>query len=94
MRLIDLLQKLSPDTLVGIWNIDDERAKCPTPQSYQKVGNIQWSKIRDIVYFEVLVINVIEKNSGLFIRVYNKEQLRKSRDNCDLADAIKRNWRC
>lgn len=90
MRLIDLLQKLAPDTLVGIWNIDDKRDKCPTPQTYQKVKNIQWGKIRDIVDYEVLAINVNEKNNGLFVRVYDKERLKMSLANSDLAQKIKR----
>lgn len=89
MKLIDLLQALASDTLVGIWNIDDKRAKCPTPQAYQKAGNIQWRKIRDIVYLEVLAICVVEKNNGLFIRVYDKERLTKSLNNYDLARKIK-----
>ena len=75
MTLLDLLQKLSPDTLIGIWNIDDKRAKCPTPQTYQKAGNIQWNKIRNIIGYEVMAICVNEKNGGLFVRVYNKARL-------------------
>lgn len=90
MRLLDLLQKLAPDTLVGIWNIDDKRDKCPTPQTYQKVKNIPWGKIREIVEYEVFAINVNEKNNGLFIRVYDKERLKMSVANSDLAQKIKK----
>ena len=89
MKLMDLLQTLASDTLVGIWNIDDKRAKCPTPQSYQKVGNIPWSKIHNIVDFEVMSICVVEKNAGLLIRVYSEERLDRSLNNYDLARKIK-----
>ena len=89
MRLIDLLQKISKDTLVGIWNIDDKRSKCPTPQTYQKAGNIPIGKIRNIVDYEILAINVNEKNSGLLIRVYDKERLKMSMNNSDLAEKVK-----
>lgn len=89
MKLIDLLQALASDTLVGIWNIDDKRAKCPTPQAYQKAGNIPWRKIHNIVYFDVMSICVVEKNGGLLIRVYSKERLNRSLDNYDLARKIK-----
>ena len=88
MTLLDLLQKLSPDTLIGIWNIDDKRAKCPTPQTYQKAGNIQWNKIRNIIGYEVMAICVNEKNGGLFVRVYNKARLDISITNSDLAQKI------
>lgn len=90
MKLLDLLEKLPPDTLVGLWNIDDKRDKCPTPQQYQKAGNIQWRKIRDIIDYEVLAICVNEKNNGLFVRVYDKERLEMSIANSDLAQKIKR----
>ena len=89
MRLTDLLQKLAPDTLIGIWNIDDKREKCPTPQTYQKVKNIQWGKIRNIVDYEVLSICVNDRNNGLFVRVHNKERLEQSLNNSDLARKIK-----
>lgn len=89
MKLLDLLQKLAPDTLVGIWNIDDKHEKCPTPQTYQKVKNIQWGKIRNIIEYEVLAICVNEKNGGLFIRVYDKERLKMSLRNHDLAQKLK-----
>lgn len=89
MTLLDLLQKLSPDTLVGIWNIDDKREKCPTPQTYQKVKNIPWSKIQNIVKYEVLVICVNEKNNGLFIRVYDKKRLEMRLANSDLARQLR-----
>lgn len=89
MKLIDLLQSLASDTLIGIWNIDDKREKCPTPQTYKKVQNIQWGKIRNIVDYDVLVICVNEKNNGLFVRVYDKKRLEQSLNNYDLARKIK-----
>lgn len=89
MQLIDLLEKLAPNTLIGIWNIDDKREKCPTPQTYQKVQNIPWGKIRNVFDYEVLSICVNEKGNGLFVRVHNKERLEQSLNNYDLARKIK-----
>lgn len=89
VTLLDLLEKLSRDTLVGIWNIDDKHGKCPTPQTYQKAENIPWGKIRNIVGFEVMGIYPIEKNGGLLIKVYDKERLTKSMAGYNLAKKIK-----
>lgn len=92
MRLIEILQKLSRDTLVGIWNIDSNSRRndrCPTPQTYQKVCNIQLKKIINIIDYEVFSINVNEKNNGLLIRVYDKDRLNMSINNSDLANKIK-----
>ncbi len=77
MSLCDLLQKLSFDTLVGIWNIDDKRAKRPTPQTYQKVRNLPWSKIGRIINYEVMAICVNSDSGGLFVRVYDKDRLNR-----------------
>lgn len=88
MRLIDLLGKLGYNTLVGIWNIDDAKAKQPTHQTYQKVGNIPWKKIRGIINFEVMCIIPVKENGGLLIKVHDKDRLRKSMDNYDLAEKI------
>lgn len=75
MTLIDLLQVLSNDITVGIWNIDDKRAKQPTPQAYQKVGNIPLRKISNILYYEVLYINVIEKNGAYLLGYITRNAL-------------------
>ena len=89
MKLIDLLKNVSSDTLIGIWNIDNKREKCPTPQTYQKACNIPWDKIKNIVDYEILHINVNDKNSGLLVRIYDKERLQRSINNSDLAKKIK-----
>lgn len=88
MKLVDLLQVLSLDTLVGIWNIDDKRSKCPTPQTYQKVGNIPFSKIRNIIMYDVMNVCAAE-NGGLLIRVYDRDRLKRSLDSMELAKHLK-----
>lgn len=93
MRLIDVLQKLAADTPVGIWNIDDKRDKCPTPQTYQLVKNIPFGKIANIIDYEILIINVNKKNNGLLIRVYNKKRMEMSINNLDLAQKIGESWK-
>lgn len=55
----------------------------------QKVKNIQWGKIRNIVNYEVLAIYVNEKNNGLFVRVHDKKRLEMSICNHDLSRKIK-----
>ena len=89
MKLIELLHVLSGETLVGIWNIDDKRSKCPTPQTYQKVKNIPFSKISNIYLYEVMNVCVVEENGGLLIRIYDKERLNRSLNNMELAKYIK-----
>lgn len=89
MTLKDLLKTLTPDTLVGIYNVDDGSAKMPTTQTYQKVKNIPWCKLRHIIDFEVMAVCVVEKNNGLFIRVHDKGRLEKSLNNWDLAEKIR-----
>ena len=89
MRLIELLQKLSRETIVGIWDIDDKHSKCPTPQTYQKVNNIPFGKIKNIVDYDVFAICVNEKNNGILIRVHDNERLKMSIKNSDLAQKIK-----
>ena len=80
---------MSEYTLIGIWNIDDKTEKYPTLQTYQKARNIPWSKIRNIVDYEILCINVNDKNGGLLVRIYDKERLQRSINNSDLAKKIK-----
>lgn len=89
MQLSELLQCLSFDTRVGIWNIDDPREKQPTPQTYQKAGNVPWSKLRNIIDYEVLGVCPVERVNGLLIKVYSKERLMRSLNNSDLAKKIR-----
>lgn len=90
VKLGELLQKISENVPVGIWNIDDKNAKCPTPQTYQKIKNIPWVKIRDIIDLDVLAICVNDVNNGVFIRVHNKKRLENRLNNWDLAEKIKK----
>ena len=90
VKLGELLQKISADVPVGIWNIDDKNAKCPTPQTYQKIKNITWVKIRDIIDLDVFAICVNDANNGLFIRVHDKKRLENSLNNWDLEKKIKK----
>lgn len=87
MTLNEILQKLPFESSVGIWNIDNKRAKCPTPQTYQKVKNITWRKLRNIIDYEVLVICPNEK--GLLIKVYDKTRLEESLSEHNIARIIK-----
>lgn len=88
MKLIELLSVLSLEMPVGIWNIDDKRAKCPTPQTYQKVRNIPFEKIRNIAEYDVLNACLAENGGGLLIRVHDKSRLEMSLQNSDLARKI------
>ena len=89
MKLSELLETLSYDQLIGIWNIDNKREKQPQPQNYSKVGNLPYRKIRNVLDYEILAINVVGKNGGLLVRVYDRERLRRSLDHHDLAREIK-----
>lgn len=88
MKLIDLLEVVSEDTYIGIWNIDKKGYNCPTRQHYQKAKNLPWEKIGNIVYLEVMYVNVVD--NGLLIRIYDKESLENKTLSTDIAIAIKR----
>lgn len=88
MKLFELLKSLSSETLIGVWNIDDKKSKCPLHQQYQKVGNIKWEKIRNIFDYDVFGICVNKENSGLLVRVHRKDRVNQSLYNYDLARKI------
>lgn len=88
MKLIELLKTIPLDTLIGLWETDDKRSCCPTPQQYQKVGNIPWNKLQNLSDLDVFGVIVNGKNSGLLIKLYDKERLKQSLNNWDLANKI------
>lgn len=90
MKLHELLEVLPYDQRIGIWDVDNKRASQPKPQSYTKVGNLPYRKIRNVVNYDVMGICIVEQNKGLLVRVYNKERLEKSLDHHDLARKIKK----
>lgn len=61
MKLCELLKVLPLDTLVGIWNIDSKHERCPTPQTYQKIKNLTWKKLRNVIDYDVLGAAVMRK---------------------------------
>lgn len=89
MKLNELLSVLSYEQLVGIWNTDDKRKRQPTPQTYCKVKNLTYDKIRNILDYDILGVNVCKSNGGLLIRVFDRERLYRSVNNIDLARKIK-----
>lgn len=90
MKLGELLQKISENTPVVIFNLDDKTAVYPKTQSYQMAGNLKWSKIRNMIDMDVLNICVNDANNGLLIRVHDKKRLENSLNNWDLAEKIKK----
>lgn len=88
MKLIELLEVLSLETPIGIWNIDNKQEKCPRPQAYTKAKNIPFEKLRKLYDMDVMGV-CVDKAGGLMIRVYNKERLARSLAHYDLARKIK-----
>ena len=88
MKLIELLEVLSLETPIGIWNIDSKQEKCPLPQAYTKAKNIPFKKLRNLYDIDVMGVCVNEAG-GLLIRIYDKERLARSLAHYDLARKIK-----
>lgn len=88
MKLIELLEVLSLETPIGIWNIDNKREKCPRPQAYTKAKNIPFKKLRNLYDMDVMGV-CVNKAGGLMIRIYDKERLARSLAHYDLARKIK-----
>ena len=88
MKLIELLEVLSLETPIGIWNIDNKQEKCPLPQAYTKAKNIPFKKLRNLYDMDVMGVCVNEAG-GLLIRIYDKERLARSLAHYDLARKIK-----
>ena len=96
MKLLDLLSVLTPETEVGIFNLDEWRSKSkygkvPTRQTYSKVKNLKWGDIFDLLDLDVMTVNVFK--DGLFIRIHDREQLEKRIGYDKLAQSIKERMR-
>ena len=80
MKLQELLYCLSGDEEIGIFDIryamsEHKRkfGRYPTRQTYKKVKNLTFYELRDLLRLDVMCVNVYE--GGLFIRVYDKNEL-------------------
>ena len=82
MKLYEYLIPIGFDTPVFIFNM--ERPPKGRHQ-YQKMGNVRWEKIRNILNYDVYGVSV-SKDGGLFIKVGRKEDTRQSLNNWDLVD--------
>ena len=96
MKLLDLLSVLTPETEVGIFNLDEWRSKSkygkvPTRQTYSKVKNLKGGDIFDLLNLDVMVVNVLK--DGLYICVHDREQLEKRMGYDELAQSIKERMR-
>ena len=98
MTLHEFLIKCNKDDYVGIWDVSSHKDRknqsrerfeqCPTKQSYFKIGNIPYGRIRYLLDKEVLCINHTEK--GFLVRVFEPNKTEQSFNNSDLADKIAR----
>ena len=86
MKLSDLLNVLSNDQLVGIWNLDNKRETMPLYQHYAKVRNLSYKKLRNLLDCDVMQVNVVR--DGLLIRVYDRERFHKRWERGYLAEEI------
>ena len=96
MTLHEVLCRMSEQEYVGIWDISyptstnlKHRRRFegqPTPQTYYKVGNIPYGKVRYFLDKEVIGINHTEK--GILIRIHNKGEAGKHLDMSYLANEI------
>ena len=85
MTLYEYLKPLNLDTLVAISNVDRPPKNRGRVQ-YQKLRNIPWEKIRNILDYDVMQVTVHKDNGGLFIQVFNRERTLKSIDEWQLVD--------
>lgn len=89
MTLKDLLIVLSLDDYIGIWDTSRKNGRYsnrPSQQQYQKIGNIPWEKLRNVIDYDVLGVNHTEK--GYLVRLYKKDELERSLNNYDLATKL------
>lgn len=73
MKLYEYLTPLNMDTLVAISNVDRPSKKGGRPQ-YQKLRNIKWEKIRNILEYDVMTVAVHKDNGGLYIQVFKRDR--------------------
>lgn len=82
MKLYEYLIPIGFDTPVFIFNM--ERPPKGRYQ-YQKMENVKWEKIRNILEYDVYGVSV-SKEGGLFIKVGRKDSTQRSLNNWDLVD--------
>ena len=85
MKLWEFLTPLNLETLVAISNVDRPPKKCGRAQ-YQRLRNIKWEKIRNILNYDVMQVKIHEKSGGLYIQVFNRKQTQESLNNWSLVD--------
>lgn len=85
MTLYEFLKPLNLNTLVAISNVDRPPKKNGRVQ-YQKLRNIPWEKIRNILDYDIMQVTVHEDNVGLYIQVFRRENTIRSLNNWDLVD--------
>ena len=85
MKLWEYLTPLNLDTLVAINNVDRPPRRRGRVQ-YQKLRNVKWEKIRNLLDYDIMSVTVNKENGGLFIKVFERERLHRCLDNWDLVD--------
>lgn len=85
MKLWEYLTPLNLDTLVAINNVDRPPRRRGRVQ-YQKLRNVKWEKIRNILNYDIMSVTVHKENGGLFIQVFERERLHRDLDNWNLVD--------
>lgn len=94
MTLCEFLKPLNFNTLVAISNVDRPPRKNGRVQ-YQKLRNVKWEKIRNILDYDVMQVTVHQENGGLYIQVFKRENTLRSLNNWDLIDKYfqrKKQW--
>lgn len=82
MKLYELLQVLSFETMIAIHNVDNKRPR-NRPQ-YQKLENVNMKKVRNILEYDIMQICPSEK--GLYITVFNRDRLNRDMDAWSVVD--------
>ena len=98
MTLQELLNSLSGDTEVGIWDIrypnnrhPRKYGKQPTRQTYCKVKNLRYGDIYELLRLDVMGVCIYK--DGLLIRVYDEAKTKKSLEQYDLVDKFVKRFR-
>lgn len=100
MTLHELLNTCNRQTRVGIYNMDtpfDKSYKSrqryeilPTPQTYSKIANIPYGRIRHFLDYDV--VGIAHNETGLYIQIaseYGKERIKQRQLARDIAKSIK-----
>jgi hypothetical protein len=96
MTIKEFLGRCSANDYVGFYNVDSDALKkrksskrfekFPTTQTYMKIGNIPYGRIRNYLDKDIMCIDHTSK--GYLVRFHDRERLQKSLDNYDLARKI------